>query len=168
MNMSIDNRYCNRFIHIRRPIFSVNRSSASVYNPNDFGNAHARCYTREAPLIQSATQVGSSQLDSSMLWLFREAITSPIIVFTSIPTCFAGTNSIAIDLITVKDRFFFLSIGHQPGATSDNPAAISSCCDQQLGAVANFDDRTYRQIWGPNVNNNIFILTHEYSSTGFK
>ena len=32
MNMSIDNRYCNRFIHIRRPIFSVNRSNASVYN----------------------------------------------------------------------------------------------------------------------------------------
>ena len=35
MNMSIDNRYCNRFIHIGRPIFSVNRSSASVYNPDD-------------------------------------------------------------------------------------------------------------------------------------
>ena len=35
--------------------------------PTTFGNAHARCYTREAPLIQSATQVGSSQLDSSRL-----------------------------------------------------------------------------------------------------
>ena len=38
----------------------------------------------------------------------------------------------------------------------------------QLGAAANFDDRTCRQIWGPNVNNNIYILTHEYSSTGFE
>ena len=38
----------------------------------------------------------------------------------------------------------------------------------QLGAAANFDDCTYRQIWGPNVNNNIYILTHEYSSTGFE
>ena len=87
--------------------------------PTTFVNAHARCYTREAPLIQSATQVGSPLLDSSMLWLFREAITSPIIVFTSIPTCYAGTNSIAIDLITVKDRFFFLSAS----ATSPGPPA---------------------------------------------
>ena len=39
---------------------------------------------------------------------------------------------------------------------------------RQLGAAANFGDRTYRQIWGPNVNNNIYILTHEYSSTGFE
>ena len=93
--------------------------------PTTFGNAHARCYTREAPLTQSATQVGSSLLDSSMLWLFREAITYPIIVFTSIPTCFAGTKSIAIDLITVKDRFF-LSIGRQ------RQSAISSCCDQVI------------------------------------
>ena len=116
MNMSIDNRYFNRFIHIGRPIFSVNRSSASLFTiPTTFGNAHARCYTREAPLIQSTTQVGSSQLDSSMLWLFREAMTSPIIVFTSIPTCFAGTNSIAIDLITVKDRFFFSASATSPG-----------------------------------------------------
>ena len=38
----------------------------------------------------------------------------------------------------------------------------------QSGAAANFGDRTYRQIWGPNVNNNIYILTHEYSSTGFE
>ena len=54
MNMSIYNRYCNRFIHIRRPIFSVNRSSASVYNPDDIweracavlhsrGTAHPIC-----------------------------------------------------------------------------------------------------------------------------
>ena len=35
MNMSINNRYCNRFIHIGRPIFSVNRSGASVYKPDD-------------------------------------------------------------------------------------------------------------------------------------
>ena len=45
------------------------------------------CYTREAPVAQSATWVGSSLLDSSMLLLFRQPITSPIIVFTSGPTC---------------------------------------------------------------------------------
>ena len=38
----------------------------------------------------------------------------------------------------------------------------------QSGAAANFGNRTHRQIWGPNVNNNIYILTHEYSSTGFE
>ena len=43
------------------------------------------------------------------------------------------------------------------------------CCDiAQLGAAANFGDRAHRQIWRPNVNNNIYILTHEYSSTGFE
>ena len=31
MNISIDNRYCNRFIHLGRPIFSVNHSGASLY-----------------------------------------------------------------------------------------------------------------------------------------
>ena len=90
-------------------------AAVPLFTISTFGNAHARCYTREAPLIQSATQVGSSQLDSPMLWLFREAITSPIIVFTSIPTCFAGTNSIAIDLITVKDWFFFSASAFSPG-----------------------------------------------------
>ena len=54
MNMSIDNRYCNRFSHIGRPIFSVNGSGASVYNPDDIwertcavlhsrGTAHPIC-----------------------------------------------------------------------------------------------------------------------------
>ena len=32
------------------------------------------------------------------------------------------------------------------------------CCIYQLGAAANFGDRAHRQIWGPNVNNNIYIL----------
>ena len=31
---------------------------------------------------------------------------------------------------------------------------------QQLGAAANFGDRTHCQIWGPNVNNTVFPLTH--------
>ena len=45
---------------------------------------------------------------------------------------------------------------------------IATASGDQLGAAANFGDRTYRQIWGPNVNNNIYILRHEYSSTGFE
>ena len=117
MNILIDNRYCNRFIYLGRPIFFVNRSGASVYNPHDIWKrayAYQSGYSRKAPLTQSATQVRSSLLAISMLWLFREPIMSPIIIFTSSPTCFAGTNTIAIGLITVKDRFFSTS------ATSDN------------------------------------------------
>ena len=121
MNISIDNRYCNRFIHLGRLIFSVNRSGVSVNNPVDIWEracAYRSGYSREAPLTQSATEVRSSLLDSSMLWLFRETIMSPIIIFTSSPTCFAGTNAIGIGLITVKDRIFSTS------ATSANPPFI--------------------------------------------
>ena len=35
MNILIDNRYCNRFIHTGISIFSVNHSGAPVYNPDD-------------------------------------------------------------------------------------------------------------------------------------
>ena len=91
--------------------------------PTTFRNAHALCYTREAPLIQSATKSDHRYSTAqSMLWLFREARTSPIIVFAPIPTCSAGTNSIAIDLITVKDRFFFSASATSPGP----PATIRS------------------------------------------
>ena len=85
--------------------------------PTTFRNAHARCYTCEAPLTQSATQVRSSPLNSSMLWLFREAITSPIIVFTTSPTCFVGTNSIC-NRFNHRERPIFSQ--HLPPATIRN------------------------------------------------
>ena len=59
----------------------------SVYNPDHIWDHACACHTREAPVTQSATRVGSSLLDSSMLLLFRQPITCPIIVFTSGPTC---------------------------------------------------------------------------------
>ena len=112
MNMTINNRYCNRFIHVGRLIFSVNRSGASVYNPDDIWEcAYAVLHSRGTahPICDPSRIISACcrALNSSMLWLFREAITCPIIVFTSSPTCFAGTNAIAIDLMTAKDRFFF-------------------------------------------------------------
>ena len=118
--------------------------------PTTFGNAHVRCYTREAPLIQSATQVESSLLDSSMLWLFREAITSPIIVFTSIPTCFAGTNSIAINLITVERKWASFQVTHHTQLVGwvdrrlfhSDSATVSQCdnfcCYMYICCVWNF------------------------------
>ena len=37
-----------------------------------------------------------------------------------------------------------------------------------VGPRPDFGDSAHRQIWRPNVNNKIYILTHEYSSTGFE
>ena len=93
----------------------------SNHNPNDiWERACAVLHSRgTAHSICNPSRIIAT-VDSSMLWLFREAIMSPLIVFTSSPTCFAGTNSIGIDLITMKDRFF-LSIGPRASATSDNP-----------------------------------------------
>ena len=51
-----------------------------------------------------------------MLLLLHEPITSPVIVFTSSHTYFDGKNTIAIDLITMKD-WFFCSIGDQQQST---------------------------------------------------
>ena len=88
INISIDNRYDNRFIHLGRPIFTVNYNGAGVYNSDYTWDRACACYTREAPLTQSANWVsGSSLLNSSILLLFRQPLTSSIIVFTSCPTC---------------------------------------------------------------------------------
>ena len=67
-SISIDSRYCNRFINLGRPIFPLNHSGASVAMvftiPTTFGIAHARCYTRTERATKFATRVGSSLLDS--------------------------------------------------------------------------------------------------------
>ena len=67
MNMSIDNRYCNRFIHIGRPIFSVNRSSASVYNPDDiWERAFAVLHSRSTahPICDPSGIIATRQLNA--------------------------------------------------------------------------------------------------------
>ena len=117
MSISIDSRYCNRFINLGRPIFPLNHSGASAATvftiPTTFGIAHARCYPRAERATQSATQVGSSQLDSLTVPSTHYV---PKIVFTFSPICRACTNSIAIYLIIMSD-FIFLCIGpHQQSA----------------------------------------------------
>ena len=65
MNMSIDNRYCNRFIHIGRPIFSVNRSGASVYNPDDIWECavlHSWCTAH--PICDPSRIIATRVLDA--------------------------------------------------------------------------------------------------------
>ena len=72
MNMSIDNRYCNRFIHIGRQIFSVNRISASVYNPDDiWGRACAVLHSRGTahPICDPSRIIATRQLNAlTVLW----------------------------------------------------------------------------------------------------
>ena len=57
MKISIDDCYCNRFIHLGRPIFPVNHNSASVYNPDHIWDRPCVCYTRKTPDTQSAAWV---------------------------------------------------------------------------------------------------------------
>ena len=118
-SISVDNRYCNRFINTGRPIFSLNHSGASAATvfaiPTPFGIVHARCYTRAERTTQSVTGVGSS---------LRDALTVPStdyvakIGFNFSSILRACTNSIAIYLIITKDLIFFLCIGHQQSANA--------------------------------------------------
>ena len=67
MNMSIDNRYCNRFSHIERQIFSVNRSGAYVHNPNDIWECacavlHSRCTAHS--ICDPSWIIATRQLDA--------------------------------------------------------------------------------------------------------
>ena len=118
-SISIDSRYCNRFINLGRPIFPLNHSGASASTVftirTTFGIAHALCYTRAERATQSATRVGSSLLDSFTLPSTHYV---PKILFTFSPIRRACTNSIAIYLIIMRD-FIFLCIGpHQQSAIS--------------------------------------------------
>ena len=118
--ISIDSRYCNRFINLGRPIFPLNHSGASAATvftiPTTFGIAHARCYTRAERATQSATRVGSSLLDSLTVPSTHYV---PKIVFAFSPICRASTNSIAIYLIIMR-VVIFLCIGphHQSAISS--------------------------------------------------
>ena len=129
MNMSIDNRYCNRFIHIGRPIFSVNRSGAFVYNPDDIweracmvlnspGTAH--------PICDLSRIIATRQLNAlTVPWSHN--VSNNCIHIHSYLLRWYKLNCNRFN--HCESPIFFLSIGHQPRATSDNPAAISSCCD---------------------------------------
>ena len=65
INISIDNRYDNRFIHLGRPIFTVNHNSACVYKSDYTWVRACACYTREAPLTQSANWVSDHRYSTA-------------------------------------------------------------------------------------------------------
>ena len=127
INISIGNRYYNRFINLGRPIFSLNHSGASAATvftiPTTFGIAHAPCYTRAEGATQSAARVGSS------LFHFLTVPSTHYvhkIVITFSPICRACKNSIAIYLIIMKDLIFFFSASAR---TSNPPLSLLVGCD---------------------------------------
>ena len=128
MNISTNNRYCNRFIsHFERPIFSVPSQRWLCLQSRQRLGTRIRVsirqrYTRDPPISPSCDPdriFATRQLDALTVpwthYVFNNCI------FNS-PTCFAGTNSIAIDLITMKDRFFSQ---HRPPAIRH----FSNSCD---------------------------------------
>ena len=124
-SISIDCRYCNRFINLGRPIFSQNHSGSSAATvftiPTTFGTAHAQCYTRAERPTQSTTRVGPSLLD---------ALTVPStqyvhkIVFTFRPMSLVCTNSM-VNLRKHHEILYFSL--HQQSAFPGPPFLVG--CD---------------------------------------
>ena len=126
INISIDNRYYNRFINLRRPLFSLNHSGASAATvftiPTTFRITHAPCYTRAERATQSAARVGSSLFDFLTVPSTHYV---PKIVFTFSPICPACKNSIAIYLMIMRDLIFFSASAR----TSNPPLSLLVGCD---------------------------------------
>ena len=68
IKISIDNRYDNRLIHLGRPILTVNHNGACVYTTDYTSDRACACYTREAPLTQSANWVSDHRYSTA--WFF--------------------------------------------------------------------------------------------------
>ena len=75
INISIDNRYYNRFIHLRRPIFTVNHNGACVYNPDNTWDRACAFYIRDTMLTQSATWVSDHRYSTAR---FSYCFVSPL------------------------------------------------------------------------------------------
>ena len=112
MEISVNTRHRHRFTHLGRPILPVNHIDTSrclQFRP--YLGSRMR-----VSVTQCAARVGPSLLDSSILLLFCQPITYIFFYFLSL--LLACTNSIAIDSMTIKYWFFFLSIDHQQSAIS--------------------------------------------------
>ena len=125
MSISIDSRYCNRFINLGRPIFPLNHSDASAATvftiTTTFGIAHARCYNRAERAAQSATRVGSSLLDSLNVPSTHYIAN---IVLTFSPILRDCTNSIAISRAPAIRHFFWWRQAAEPASWLHNDLGI--------------------------------------------
>ena len=123
MNISIDNRYRNRFIHPGNRYFMwITEVHHSVYNPVHIWDCTctSRCYTHEPTVPQSATCLGSSLLD---------ALTVPSTHYVSNSCIYFQSHLLLCYLYKLKcnrfnhhERTFFWA-----SAASNNPQF--SCCN---------------------------------------
>ena len=117
LNISIDIRYCNRFIHLDEPIFSVNHNGASLCLQS---RPHLESCMRMSMLHSWGT--GHPICDLSRIIATRQldALTVPSTHYVSNNCVYfqsyllAGTNSIVIDLMTTKDLTVFSASANLP------------------------------------------------------
>ena len=112
INISIDNRYYNRFIHLGKLIFTVNHNGACVYNPDHTWDRACVCYTRDAPLTQSVTWVSDHRYSTAR---FSHYFVSPLhlqslYLLLIPPACWYKLNC---NRFNDHERLFFLAATNQ-------------------------------------------------------
>ena len=109
-NISIDNRYYIRFIQLAKPIFPVKHNGATLclQSRPHLGSPMcvSGCYTREAPvtpICDLSRIIATRQLVAFNVPSTHYVSNNCIYVRSHL---FAGTDSFAIDLMTMKDWSF--------------------------------------------------------------
>ena len=105
--ISIDNRYYNRFIQLGRPIFPVKYNGAVLFTQSrpHLGSrmrvSHSRCTGR--PIFDQSRIIATRQLDAFTVPSTHYVSNNCIYVRSHV---FTGTDSIVIDLMTMKDWLY--------------------------------------------------------------
>ena len=109
-NISIDNRNYIRFIQLAKPIFPVKHNGATLclQSRPHLGSPMcvSGCYTREAPvapICDLSRIIATRQLDAFTVPSTHYVSNNCIYIRSHL---FAGTDSFAIDLMTMKDWSF--------------------------------------------------------------
>ena len=122
-NISIDNWCYNWFIQLEKPIFPVKHHGAALFTiPTIFGIAHTcvrvlHSQGRGRPICDLSRIIDTRQLDAFTVPSTHYVCNNCIYVRSHL---FAGTDSIAIDLMTMEDWLFSQ---HRPPA----PRLQQSC-----------------------------------------
>ena len=133
-NISIDNRYYNRFIQLGRLIFPLKYNSAALITiPTTFGMAHARVTLarNRSPNLRPESDHRYSTARCFDCFANHYVSNNCFYVWSHV---FAGTDSIAIDLMTMKDWLF--SQHRPPAPRHQQSCHISSCWLLWLPVIA--------------------------------
>ena len=112
INVLIDNRYYNRFIHLRRQLFPMNHNGAPLcLQFRRFGVTLSR--HRSPNLRPECRIIGTRQLNALSVPSTHYVQNNCIYIQSHL---LAGKNSIAIDLMAIKDFFFLFFSQHRAPA----------------------------------------------------